>query len=117
MANTQDGRLQVGDHILQINEVNLRGMGSEQVAQVLRQAGTYVRMIVARPIEPTSDFHTLQSSAPIVPTRILSDAEAVERNLALFQQVTSASAAIQLESVMFHNDVPFLFLFIMRSKH
>lgn len=62
-------------------------MGSEQVAQVLRLTGTQVRLMVARPVEPNADFHTLQSSAPIVPTRILTDTEAVERHLALFQQV------------------------------
>ena len=50
----QDGRLLSGDHILQIGDVSLRGMGSEQVAAVLRQSGTQVRLIVARPIEPTS---------------------------------------------------------------
>lgn len=50
----QDNRLQSGDHILQIGDVNLRGMGSEQVAAVLRQSGTHVRLVVARPVEPTS---------------------------------------------------------------
>ena len=29
-------------------------MGSEQVAAVLRQSGTHVRLVVARPVEPTS---------------------------------------------------------------
>ena len=53
-CSPQDGRLQSGDHILQIGEVSLRGMGSEQVAAVLRQSGTQVRLVVARPIEPTS---------------------------------------------------------------
>lgn len=46
--------MQSGDHILQIGDVNLRGMGSEQVAAVLRQSGTHVRLVVARPVEPTS---------------------------------------------------------------
>lgn len=50
----QDGRLQSGDHILQIGDVNLRGMGSEQVAAVLRQSGSHVRLVVARPVEPSS---------------------------------------------------------------
>ncbi|RWS31500.1 patj-like protein [Leptotrombidium deliense] len=86
-VSDRDGRLQTGDHILQIGDVNLRGMSSDQVGQVLRQTGTHVRLIVARPVEPSSDFHALQSSAPIVPTRILTDAEAVERHLTLFQQV------------------------------
>lgn len=87
----RDGRLQIGDHILQINDVNLRGMSSEQVAQVLRIAGTDVRLIVARPIEPSSDVHVLQSSGPAVPTRILNDPEAVERHLALYHQVIKSS--------------------------
>lgn len=67
----QNGRLQSGDHILQIGEVNLRGMGSEQVAAVLRQSGSHVRLVVARPVEPTSpDFQALGSQAPIVPTKV-----------------------------------------------
>lgn len=45
---------------MQIGEVNLRGMGSEQVAAVLRQSGTHVRLVVARPVEPTSpDYQVL----------------------------------------------------------
>jgi hypothetical protein len=65
----------------------MRGMGSDQVAQVLRQTGAHVRLIVARPIDPTSDLQVIQSSAPIVPTRILTDPEDVERHLTLFHQV------------------------------
>lgn len=44
----KDGRLQTGDHILQIGGTNVQGMTSEQVAQVLRNCGNSVRMIVAR---------------------------------------------------------------------
>ncbi|XP_051652276.1 inaD-like protein isoform X2 [Manacus candei] len=44
----RDGRLRTGDHILQIGGTNVRGMTSEQVAQVLRNCGNSVRMIVAR---------------------------------------------------------------------
>lgn len=44
----QDGRLKSGDHILQINTIPLRGMSSEQVAQVLRTAGRNVKLLVAR---------------------------------------------------------------------
>lgn len=68
----RDGRLQSGDHILQIGDVNLRGFSSEQVAAVLRQCGPHVRLVVARPIEPAStEFHAL--NAPIVPTKLLND--------------------------------------------
>ncbi|KAM9827628.1 multiple PDZ domain protein [Neosynchiropus ocellatus] len=44
----QDGRLRSGDHILRIGDTDLYGMGSEQVAQVLRQCGNRVRLIVTR---------------------------------------------------------------------
>lgn len=78
----RDGRVQSGDHILQIGEVNLRGLGSEQVATVLRQCGPQVRMVVARPVEPSSaDFQMLGSHAPIVPTKILIDPEELDRHL------------------------------------
>lgn len=78
----RDGRLQGGDHILQIGEVNLRGFCSEQVATVLRQTGSQVRIIVARPVEPTSpDYQALASHAPIIPTKLLTDPEELERHL------------------------------------
>ncbi|XP_023240318.1 uncharacterized protein LOC111638795 [Centruroides sculpturatus] len=84
---SKDGRLRSGDHILQIGDVNLRRMGSEEVATVLRQSGSHVRIIVARPVDPTSpDYNALHSNAPIVPTRILADPEEVERHLTMFQQ-------------------------------
>ncbi|XP_069843281.1 inaD-like protein isoform X2 [Dipodomys merriami] len=44
----RDGRLQTGDHILKIGGTNVQGMSSEQVAQVLRNCGNSVRMLVAR---------------------------------------------------------------------
>ncbi|KFP66760.1 InaD-like [Cariama cristata] len=44
----RDGRLRTGDHILQIGGTNVQGMTSEQVAQVLRNCGNSVRMIIAR---------------------------------------------------------------------
>lgn len=44
----KDGRLQSGDHILKIGDTDLLGMGSEQVAQVLRQCGNRVKLVIAR---------------------------------------------------------------------
>lgn len=44
----KDGRLKTGDHILKIGGTNVQGMTSEQVAQVLRNCGNSVRMLVAR---------------------------------------------------------------------
>ncbi|XP_074480859.1 multiple PDZ domain protein isoform X19 [Sebastes fasciatus] len=44
----QDGRLRSGDHILRIGDTDLYGMGSEQVAQVLRQCGNTVKLVVTR---------------------------------------------------------------------
>ncbi|XP_072853822.2 inaD-like protein isoform X2 [Pogona vitticeps] len=44
----KDGRLRTGDHILEIGGTNVQGMSSEQVAQVLRNCGNCVKMVVAR---------------------------------------------------------------------
>nr|XP_043877956.1 multiple PDZ domain protein isoform X3 [Solea senegalensis] len=50
----QDGRLRSGDHILRIGDTDLCGMGSEQVAQVLRQCGNRVKLVVTRgPVDET----------------------------------------------------------------
>lgn len=94
----RDGRLQCGDHVLQIGEVNLRGFSSEQVATVLRQTGAQVRLIVARPVESTAtDFHhQLASHAPIIPTKLLSDPEELTRHLfhqSNTEEVTAVTAA------------------------
>ncbi|OQR78051.1 patj-like, partial [Tropilaelaps mercedesae] len=80
----RDGRLLSGDHILQIGDVNLRGMGSEQVAAVLRQAGTSVRLVVARAVDASVAAGLEGLAAPVVPTRILADADQIERHLAMF---------------------------------
>ncbi|CAB1430312.1 unnamed protein product [Pleuronectes platessa] len=51
----QDGRLRSGDHILRIGDTDLHGMGSEQVAQVLRQCGNRVKLVVTRgPVEESA---------------------------------------------------------------
>lgn len=59
----RDGRLQCGDHVLQIGSISLRGFSSEQVATVLRQTGPQVRIVVARPasapVEQTSSERIL----------------------------------------------------------
>uniref|UniRef100_A0ABM5FS34 Multiple PDZ domain protein isoform X8 n=1 Tax=Pogona vitticeps TaxID=103695 RepID=A0ABM5FS34_9SAUR len=44
----QHGRLHSGDHILKIGDTDLAGMGSEQVAHVLRQCGNRVKLVIAR---------------------------------------------------------------------
>ncbi|NWU67042.1 MPDZ protein, partial [Pterocles burchelli] len=56
----QHGRLCSGDHILKIGDTDLTGMSSEQVAQVLRQCGNRVKLVIARgPVE--------EPPAPAVP--------------------------------------------------
>ncbi|XP_062408828.1 multiple PDZ domain protein [Sardina pilchardus] len=44
----RDKRLRSGDLILRIGDTDLAGMGREQVAQVLKQASTRVRLLIAR---------------------------------------------------------------------
>ncbi|XP_069332590.1 multiple PDZ domain protein isoform X5 [Eulemur rufifrons] len=72
----QHGRLCSGDHILKIGDTDLAGMSSEQVAQVLRQCGNRVKLMIARgAIEehtaPPSLGITLSSSPSSTPeTRV-----------------------------------------------
>ncbi|XP_032399925.1 multiple PDZ domain protein isoform X3 [Etheostoma spectabile] len=60
----QDGRLRSGDHILRIGDTDLYGMGSEQVAQVLRQCGNRVKLVVTR--GPVDENPTLSAVMPVV---------------------------------------------------
>ncbi|XP_013134747.1 PREDICTED: patj homolog [Papilio polytes] len=74
----RDGRLKSGDHILQIGDVSLVEMVSEQVAGVLRASGSRVRLVVARAVDPAA---VQPSVAPVVPARLLSNPEALDRYL------------------------------------
>lgn len=57
-------------------------MGSEQVATVLRQSGTHVRLVVARPADLTSsEYKYLSSTAPLVPTRLLTEPAELDKYL------------------------------------
>ncbi|XP_076580988.1 multiple PDZ domain protein isoform X3 [Chaetodon auriga] len=60
----QDGRLRSGDHILRIGGTDLYGMGSEQVAQVLRQCGNRVKLVVTR--GPVDENPSLSAVMPVV---------------------------------------------------
>ncbi|XP_034413454.1 multiple PDZ domain protein [Cyclopterus lumpus] len=60
----QDGRLRSGDHILRIGDTDLYGMGSEQVAQVLRQCGNRVKLVVTR--GPVDENPSLSAVMPVV---------------------------------------------------
>uniref|UniRef100_A0A4W5MYW3 Multiple PDZ domain crumbs cell polarity complex component n=1 Tax=Hucho hucho TaxID=62062 RepID=A0A4W5MYW3_9TELE len=59
----QDGRLHSGDHILTIGDTDLYGMGSEQVAQVLRQCGNRVKLVITR--GPPEETSTLTHSSSV----------------------------------------------------
>ncbi|XP_076875045.1 multiple PDZ domain protein isoform X3 [Brachyhypopomus gauderio] len=59
-----DGRLRSGDHILRIGDTDLYGLGSEQVAQVLRQCGNRVRLVISRAaVEDTPPLPALPTVA------------------------------------------------------
>ncbi|XP_023574084.1 inaD-like protein isoform X2 [Octodon degus] len=68
----RDGRLQTGDHILEIGGTDVRGMSSEQVAQVLRTCGSVVRMLVARdPVGRTTGTPPTPVTSPVaLPTAL-----------------------------------------------
>ncbi|XP_072505800.1 inaD-like protein isoform X2 [Notamacropus eugenii] len=61
----RNGKLQTGDHILKIGDTNVQGMSSEQVAQVLRNCGNLVRMVVAR--DPIGEISVTPPTPPTLP--------------------------------------------------
>ncbi|XP_076144770.1 multiple PDZ domain protein isoform X4 [Alosa pseudoharengus] len=61
----KDGRLHSGDHILKIGDTDLYGMGSEQVAQVLRQCGNRVKLVITR---GTVDDASTAAPPPVLAT-------------------------------------------------
>lgn len=68
-AAGRDNRLHSGDQILRIGETDLAGMSSEQVAQVLRNAGTKVKLLIARDITINSHLSSpdLTDNTPTEP--------------------------------------------------
>ncbi|XP_053675105.1 patj homolog [Anopheles nili] len=79
----RDGRLKSGDQILQIGDVNLHEMVSEQVASVLRQSGTHVQLVVARPVDPSATASAGEyDHSAIVPTVLLASPLKLKQYLA-----------------------------------
>lgn len=106
ISDLKDRRMRVGDHILAIGDVNLRGMTSEQVAHVLRsQTGPSVRMILGRAIDPQSVSDDVPGCA-IIPTRMLPDMTEVRRRLALAAAIQDAEVMIFLSASLFIPFVP-----------
>lgn len=107
----RDCRLLSGDHILQIGDVNLHEMVSEQVASVLRQSGTHVRLVVARSVDPLRTNQDVDGGAAIVPSRLLADPYELQRYLIaagypdIFGPCSSPSTPLlQSSNFVFKND-------------
>ncbi|XP_037116852.1 multiple PDZ domain protein [Syngnathus acus] len=66
----QDGRLRSGDHILRIGDTDLYGMGSEQVAQVLRQCGNRVKLVITRGHVDENPSVSASTPAPLPTTEV-----------------------------------------------
>jgi len=67
----QDGRLRSGDRLLQIGEVDVRDLSTEEVASVLRQSGVYVGLIVSRSVDAMPDV--ADPVPPVIPIDQLDD--------------------------------------------
>ena len=67
----QDGRLRSGDRLLQIRDVDVRDLTTEEVANVLRQSGIHVRLIVARNVDTMPDV--TDPDAPVIPANHLEE--------------------------------------------
>uniref|UniRef100_A0A0K8RU27 InaD-like protein-like n=1 Tax=Crotalus horridus TaxID=35024 RepID=A0A0K8RU27_CROHD len=77
----RDGRLRTDDHILEIGGINVQGMSSEHVAQVLRNCGNHVRMVVARsPLCEISTTPPTPVADPVGELAAIQDREADTEN-------------------------------------
>lgn len=65
----------------------MRGMSSDQVAQILRQSVPCVKLIVARPVDPAIDLQVIQNTLNIVPTKSINDPVELEKQILSLQQV------------------------------
>lgn len=82
-------------------------MGSEQVATVLRQSGTHVRLVVARPADLTSsEYKYLSSTAPLVPTRLLTEPAELDRYLIQHKYTPIFQKLPDKHSESFHFEQP-----------
>lgn len=107
----RDERLQSGDQILQIGDVNLHEMVSEQVASVLRQSGTHVQLVVARPIDASEGTIEEYENSAIVPTVLLADPLKLKQYLADsgYPEIFSVYSIANLEKDCFDKDSPIEF--------
>ena len=71
-------------------------MGSDQMAQILRQSGPRVKFIVARPVDPATDLQVIENNLTIVPTRSLNDPTELEKQIQCLQQVICALRTFSL---------------------
>ena len=77
-----------GDHLLAVGDVRLWGMGAEQVAAILRQAGQdAIRLVIARPVDPSS------------PPYAVSCLKSPSNNLKAFFEAEKTSSALFLLGV------------------
>lgn len=87
--------------------MNLHEMCSEQVATVLRQSGTHVRLVVARPADfSMMDYKYLSSSAPLVPTRLLNDSVELDRYLIQHKYPPIFRKSNETSAEVFQYDTP-----------
>ncbi|XP_055528769.1 patj homolog [Wyeomyia smithii] len=107
----RDGRLQSGDQILQIGDVNLHEMVSEQVASVLRQSGTHVQLVVARPIDANNGTIEEFDNSAIVPTVLLANPLKLKQYLADsgYPEIFSVYSVGNLDKDAFDKDSPIEF--------
>jgi len=98
-AADQEGHLRNGDHLLQVGDVRLWGMGAQQVASILRAAGQEcIRLVVARPVDPADPNQPM--NCVIVPTKALADPAELDRALA-----TSLSSGFAAAGALHHQPV------------
>lgn len=92
----------------------MRGMSSDQVAQILRQTnGQHIKLIVARPVDPSLDLQVIQNTLTIVPTKSINDPIELEKQIHLLsiQQQQQQQVCLFLFSSILYNFIDFSSIF------
>ena len=93
----------------------MRGMSSDQVAQILRQTnGQHIKLIVARPVDPSLDLQVIQNTLTIVPTKCINDPIELEKQIHLLsiQQQQQQQVCLFLFSSILYNFIDFSSFFL-----
>jgi C-terminal processing protease CtpA/Prc len=88
-----DGRLRVGDQIIEINGNNTKNMTHAEAIELIKSGGNVVRLLVRRGKMPPSALIDQMAMSPLSPTPMPTSSSVMGRPMSAMSQPTSATAS------------------------